>query len=180
MCLLRTILTNLQPSVGETQQAGLVATMCWLRSGRSVFRAGSVRPVTGFPVRPDGVFKLVPAKNGAQGSILRSGSMRQRVFFGGWVICGRGRHRARKSRCERMCGWEQAHQMATNYTWQSFPTIGSNLRSMQRPHRRRTFVLGAGGAQHLGQNRVHEKLVQASCHIGVEHRQHASSVLEGV
>ena len=42
--LFRTLLAKLQPSVGETQQAGLVATMCSLRIGRSVFKDGSVRP----------------------------------------------------------------------------------------------------------------------------------------
>ena len=31
--------------------------------------------------------------------------------------------------------------MATNYTWQSFPTIGSWLSSMQRPHQCRTSFL---------------------------------------
>ena len=93
------------------------------------------------PVRPDGGFNLVQARRmelkGAFTSTLKAAAS----FFRGWVICGRGRQRARISSCERTCEWEQAHQMATNYTWQSFPTIGSWLSSMQRPHQCHTSFL---------------------------------------
>ena len=92
-------------------------------------------------VRPDGGFNLVQARRmelqGAFTSTLKAAAS----FFRGWVICGRGRQRARISSCERTCEWEQAHQMATNYTWQSFPTIGSWLSSMQRPHQCHTSFL---------------------------------------
>jgi len=45
---------------------------------------------------------------------------------------------------------EQAHHMATNYTWRSFPAIDSWLSAMQRPHQRRKSFLVLEGPSGLG------------------------------
>ena len=139
-----------------------------------------MRPVTGFPVRPDGVFNLVPAKNGASGSILRNGSMRQRVFFRRMGDL-RAWQTARQEVKLRAHVWMGAgapngyelHVAVVSHHWflAQFDAASSSASHVFR---------GAGGAQRLGQNRVREKLVRAICHIGVERRQHAGSIFEGV
>jgi len=178
--LSRTLLTNLQPSVGETQQAGLVVPMCWLRRGRSVFKDGSVRPLTAFLVRPDGVFNLVQAKkmelNDASYEQVESGSefFRRMVDLRAWQAARQGvKPRAHVWMGAGTLNGYELHVAVVSHHWflAQFDAASSSASHV---------FLGAGGAQRLGQNRVREKLVRAICHIGVERRQHAGSILEGV
>jgi hypothetical protein len=116
----------------------------------SVFKAGSVRPFTDFPVRPDWVFNLVQAEK-----------MEFKEAFDEMIACGSGFSR----RMGDLRAWqsarqevklrahvqaEQAHHMATNYTWRSFPAIASWLSAMQRPHLRRKSFLVLEGPSGLG------------------------------